>query len=419
MIAAVPRSARFPALQHRDFRTLWIGLLFASGTMAFQYYAQIWLIFSLTDSAVVLGVLGAIRGVAMLIFGVYGGVLADRIDRRRLLIGTSAVTLLVNLMLGALAVAGVIALWQALLLIFLGAATAAIDVPVRQALIPELVSREDIPNAVALTMTAQMGTFALTPALAGFVIDALGPGGAYALSTIGNVGVIGALVLLRYRGRGTGGQRRAVLRDIGEGVRAIRADPTVLRVIVIMLTIGALGSAIFSGLIAKWASGVLDLAPGRYGLIASLWGTGALVMSYWLAATGALAHKGRIFAISSIGFGLTFTAFGLARWLPLVGVTYLANGVMMAGANVSSAAIVQSRVADAVRGRVMSLYGLNQSAAQLNGITLGAAAQLVGIEVLLPAATALCTGIVAALVLTAPSLWRPDASATPSQDKAD
>jgi MFS family permease len=419
MSTVVLRTSRFPALQHRDFRTLWVGLLFASGTMAFQYYAQIWLIFRLTDSALVLGVLGAIRGVAMLIFGVYGGVLADRMDRRRLLIGTSAITLLVNLTLGSLAVAGVIALWQALLLIFLGAATAAVDVPVRQALIPDLVAREDIPNAVALTTAAQMGTFALTPALAGVVIDALGPGGAYALSTIGNAAVIVALALLRHRGRSTGARRHAVLRDIREGARSLSADPTVLRVTLIMLTLGALGTAIFSGLIAQWASGVLHLEPGRYGLIASMWGTGALVMSYWLAATGALAHKGRIFALSAIGFGLSFTAFGLARWLPLVGLAYLANGVMMAGATVTSAAIVQSRVSNAVRGRVMSLYGLNQSAAQLNSITLGAAAQILGIERVIPAATILCTGIVTALVLTAPSLWRLDALGVPSPRERD
>lgn len=408
MSAVIPPAPRFPALRHRDFRTLWVGMLFASGTMAFQYYAQIWLVFSLTDSALVLGVLGATRGVAMLIFGLYGGALADRMDRRRLLMCTGAVTLLVNLTLGVLAVTGVIALWQALVLIFIGAATAAVDTAVRQALIPDLVSREDIPNAAALTTAAQMGTFALTPALAGFVIDALGPGGAYALSVIGNAGVIAALALLRYRGRSTGARRQSALRDIREGARYLRSNRTALRVILIMLTMGALGSAIFNGLIAKWASEVLHVTPGRYGLIASMWGTGALTMSYWLASTGALKHKGRIFAITSAGFGLTFTAFGLARWLPLVGLTYLANGMMMAGSNVTSAAILQSTVPNEVRGRVMSLYGLNQSAAQLNGITLGAATQILGIELLVPAATTLCTIIVAGLLLTARGLWRLD-----------
>lgn len=415
--AAVPR-VRFPALQHRDFRTLWMGMLLASGTSAFQYYAQIWLIYSLTESALVLGLLGATRGVAMLTFGLYGGALADRIDRRRLLMATSVVTLIVNATLGTMAVMGVIVLWQAFVLIFIAAATQSIDAPVRQALIPELVPREHIPNAVALTMAAQMGTFALTPALAGFVIDALGPGGAYAVSVGGNVIVIATLALLHYRGVATDARRHTVLSNIREGVSYVRGDGMVLRIILIMLTMGAFGTAIFNGLIAKWASEILDLRPGQYGVIASMWGLGTLIVSYALASTNLLDHKGRIFIVSSIGFGLSFVAFGFARWLPLVGLAYMLNGMAMAGSNVSSIAIVQSIVPNAVRGRVMSLYGLNQSVAQLNGITLGAVAQVMGMAFLLPATTLLCTVVVAALVLTAPGLRRIDARPSGSEPAA-
>jgi len=405
--AAAPR-ARFPALQHRDFRTLWTGMLLASGTLAFQYYAQIWLIFSLTDSALVLGLLGATRGVAMVVFGVYGGALADRIDRRTLLIGTSTVTMLVNATLAVTAVSGVINLWMALVLIFVAAATASIDAPVRQALIPELVPEKDVPNAVALTMAAQMGTFALTPALAGFVIDALGPGGAYAVSVGGNVIVIIALALLHYRGAPAEARLHSVFENVRQGVRYIRGDSTVLRVILIMLTLGAFGTAIFNGLIAKWAAEILELQPGQYGVLASTWGVGTLIASYALASTNILDRKGLIFIVSSIGFGLSLMLFGFARSLPLAGIAYVLNGMSMAGSNVSSISIVQSIVPNEVRGRVMSLYGLNQSAAQLNGITLGAVAHVMGMAFLLPATTALCTVLVTALIFTAPGLRRID-----------
>ena len=116
----VPDAGRFPALAHRDFRTLWLGMLFASGTMAFQYYAQMWLIYNLTHSALVLGGLGAVRGLAMLVFGLYGGALADRMDRRALLMLTQTVALAVNVAIGLLAVSGLIELWQAFALIFVG-----------------------------------------------------------------------------------------------------------------------------------------------------------------------------------------------------------------------------------------------------------------------------------------------------------
>ena len=399
-------------------------MLLASGTLAFQYYAQIWLIFSLTDSALVLGLLGATRGVAMVVFGVYGGALADRIDRRTLLIGTSTVTMLVNATLAVTAVSGVINLWIALALIFVAAATASLDAPVRQALIPELVPEKDVPNAVALTMAAQMGTFALTPALAGFVIDALGPGGAYAVSVGGNVIVIIALALLHYRGTPSAARLHSVFENVRQGVRYIRGDGTVLRVILIMLTMGAFGTAIFNGLIAKWAAEILELQPGQYGVLASTWGVGTLIASYALASTNILDRKGLIFIVSSIGFVLSLMLFGFARSLPLAGIAYVLNGMSMAGSNVSSITIVQSIVPNEVRGRVMSLYGLNQSAAQLNGITLGAVAHVMGMAFLLPATTALCTVVVIALIFTAPGLRRiddamPEVEASPAPAGGD
>jgi MFS family permease len=412
--AAAPR-ARFPALQHRDFRTLWTGMLLASGTLAFQYYAQIWLVFSLTDSALILGLLGATRGVAMVLFGIYGGALADRIDRRTLLIGTSGVTMVVNIALAATAVAGVIELWLALILIFIASATASIDAPVRQALIPDLVPAEHVPNAVALTMAAQMGTFALTPALAGFVIDALGPGGAYAVSVGGNVIVIVALMLLHFRGTPAGSRGRSMLSNVVEGVRYVRSDPTVLRVILIMLTMGAFGVAIFNGLIAKWATEILDLEPGQYGLLASTWGVGSLIASYVLASTNLLDHKGRVFIVSSLAFGVSLMLFGFTRSLPVAGLAYVLNGMAMASSGVASIAIVQGIVPNEVRGRVMSLYGLNQSAAQLNGITLGAVAQVMGMAFLLPATAAVCTAIVAGLVIATPGLRRLDSVGTAAE----
>jgi len=406
---AVPH-VRFPALQHRDFRTLWTGMLLASGTLAFQYYAQIWLVFSLTESAFILGLLGATRGVAMVVFGVYGGVLSDRIDRRTLLIATSSVAMVVNVALAATAIAGVIELWLALILIFIAAATASIDAPVRLALIPDLVPTEHVPNAVALTMAAQMGTFALTPVLAGFVIDAFGPGGAYTVSVGGNVIVIVALMLLHYRGVPSGSRDRSMLSNVIEGMRYVRSDPTVLRVILMMLTMGAFGVAIFNGLIAKWATDILELQPGQYGLLASTWGIGSLVASYTLASTNLLDHKGRIFIVSSLLFSLSLMLFGFTRSLPIAALAYVLNGMAMASSGISSIAIVQSIVPNEVRGRVMSLYGLNQSTAQLNGITLGAVAQVMGMAFLLPATAAVCTAIVAGLVLTSASLRRVDST---------
>ena len=399
---------RFPALAHRDFRVLWLGMLLQSVTIAFQYYAQMWLIYELTDSALVLGILGLVRGVAMLAFGLYGGALADRLDRRLLLMVTETLALLVSVLLGVLAIRGGVDLWLAFGLIFIGAATGSVGGPVRQALVPELVTLRHIPNAVALMTAAQMGSFAVTPILAGFVIDSVGPGGAYLLSTIGNVSVLVALVALRYRGKVTAASREPVLETIRNGLRYSRGNPVVLWIITLVFTTSALGFALYQGLIAKWASEVLGLEPGAYGLLASVWGIGTLITSYGLSYVGEIRHKGRILIVGSLGFGLSLVLFGFARSLPLAGLAYLINGAAWTGASICSTAIIQSIVPNEVRGRVMSLFMINGAIAQMNSLVLGGIADVVGMEVLFPGAALLCSALVATLALSVPTLRRLD-----------
>jgi MFS family permease len=381
-------------------------MLFASGTIAFQYYAQMWLIYSLTDSALLLGILGATRGAAMLLFGLYGGALADRLDRRLLLLATEALALLVNALLGILALCGAIELWHAFALIFVGAAVGSVDAPIRQAIVPELVPPQHIPNAVALTTAAQMGSFALVPVLAGFVIDALGPGGAYLLSTIGNVGVIVALLALRYRGRSTRARREPVLRTVREGLRYALRQRTILWIIAVTFTTSAFGMSLYQGLIAKWASEVLGLTPGPYGVLASAWGIGTLVTAYALAFRAEMPHKGAILVWGSVAFGLSFALFAFARWLPLAGFAYLINGAAWTGASIAATALVQSAVPNEVRGRVMSLFMINGAVAQLNGVSLGAIADRVGMEVLVPGTTLLCSVLLIGMALMVPTLRR-------------
>jgi MFS family permease len=253
-----------------------------------------------------------------------------------------------------------------------------VDAPIRHAIVPELVPAHHIPNAVALTTAAQMGSFALVPVLAGFVIDALGPGGAYLLSTLGNVGVIVALVALRYRGRSTGARREPVLRTVREGLLYARSHRAILWIIAVTFTTSAFGMSLYQGLIAKWASEVLGLRPGPYGVLASVWGVGTLVTAYSLALRAEMPHKGRILVWGSVGFGLSFALFAFARWLPLAGFAYLLNGAAWTGASIAATALVQSAVPNEVRGRVMSLFMINGAVAQLNGVSLGAIADRVG-----------------------------------------
>jgi MFS family permease len=396
------------ALAHRDFRVLWLGMVFASGTIAFQYYAQIWLIYSLTSSALLLGVLGLARGAGMLLFALFGGTLADRMDRRSLLMAVEMATLTISAVLAALTIAGQIELWLAFVLIFVASGVQSIEIPVRHALIPDLVQREDIPNAVALTTAAQMGSFAFFPVIAGFVIDAIEPGGAYAVSTIGNVIGIGALLALRYRGRTAETRSEPMLRSVRQGLAYVRKDPTISSVILIMFAIGGLGFAIYTSLIGKWASEELALTPGEYGILACVWGVGTLVVAYSLALIGDVPHKGKVLTSGAVAFGLSLLLFSLTRSLPVAGFAYLINGAAWTAAGISATSIVQVLVPNEVRGRVMSLFSLHFAFSQMNGATLGVVAAAVGLEALMVGTTLLCTIVVVLLILAVPNLRRLD-----------
>ena len=401
---ANPERVRFPALYHRDFRVLWIGMVFASGTLAFQYYAQMWLIYSITGSAWILGGLGAVRGLATLLFGLYGGALADRMDRRKLLFVTEIVALVVAAALGLMVVMGFTSLPVIFSLIFIGAAAGSIDAPIRQALIPELVPERHIPNAVALTTAAMMGSFAVTPILAGFVIDGIGPGGAYLVSTLGNVGILVALMMLRYRGAPRAARHEPVWVTIHSGISYVRGQSVILWIILLGFITGAFGFALFHGLIAKWAGDVLGLAPGQYGLLAATWGVGTLGASWFMSWRGDIRRHGRIFVIGSFLFGLSYLAFGLARSIPLAGIAYLINGAAWTAASISGVALVQKIVPNEVRGRVMSLFMLSGAIAQVNALLLGFGADILGMETLLIGTTLVCTVLVAVAVLLVPTL---------------
>ncbi len=402
--SAIADRVRFPALYTRDFRVLWIGMVFASGTLAFQYYAQMWLIYSITGSAWILGGLGAVRGLATLLFGLYGGALADRMDRRKLLFVTEIVALIVAAALGLMVVLGFTSLPVIFFLIFIGAAAGSIDAPIRQALIPELVPERHIPNAVALTTAAMMGSFAVTPILAGFVIDGIGPGGAYLVSTLGNVGILVALMLLRYRGEPRAARHEPVWVTIHSGISYVRGQSVILWIILLGFITGAFGFTLFHGLIAKWAGDVLGMAPGQYGLLAATWGVGTLAASWFMSWRGDIRRHGRIFVIGSFLFGLSFLAFGLARSIPLAGLAYLINGAAWTAASISGTALVQQIVPNEVRGRVMSLFMLSGAIAQVNALLLGFGADLIGMETLLIGSTILCTVLVAVVIVLVPTL---------------
>jgi MFS family permease len=329
-------------------------------------------------------------------------------DRRILLFVTETGALLVSLALGLMVVLGMQSLWLIFFLIFITSILSSIDAPIRQALIPELVPQKHIPNAVALTTAAYWGSYAVTPILAGFVIDGIGPGGAYLVSTLGNVGILVALALLKYRGAPRQARHESTWQTIRFGFSHARHQPVILWILLLTFVSSAFCFALFHGVIAKWAGNILGLGPGQYGILAATWGVGTLLASYTLSYLGEIRHHGRILLISSLLFALSFLVFGLTRSLPLAGIAYLINGAAWICASISSTAIVQRITPNEVRGRVMSLFMLSGAVAQMNSLTLGLIADWVGLALLVPLTSALCTILVLVLIIVVPTLRRLD-----------
>lgn len=405
--------ARFPALQYGDFRTLWFGMFFASATMMFQFYAQGWFITGLTDSVALLGVLGVARGTGMLLFSMWGGALADRVERRMLLIITQSAAFSLFGLLSVLVIFDLIVLWQAFALIFIVAAVESIDAPARQALLPELLPREHIPNGVALFMAAQISSFAYLPPLAGVAIAGIGPGGAFAISLIGHLVVIGALLRMKIRSRPARGSEN-IMRSVGRGFAYAAGRPPVVWVILLGFFIGVLGFPIITTLAPYWMRHELGLGPVGWTLLGWVWGLGTVASTVFLSASKFSAHQGKIIVWGGTAFALTLVVFGLTRSIPVAAVAWCLNGTFFTANLITSASLLQTIVENQYMGRVMSLRSLSSAINQISAAPLGAVADGIGMGNMVPVAAGLLTLLIAGPALLVPAVRRLDDAQKPA-----
>ena len=392
---------RVPALQHRDFRILWLGMFFSSATMMFQFYAQGWFILGLTSSAALMGLLGVTRGSGMLLFGLFGGALADRMDRRRLLMVTQSTALVVYGLLSALIIVDRISLWPAFGLIFLAASVESVDAPARQALLPHLVPREHLPNAVALFIAAQVSAYAFLPPMAGVAIEFIGTGGAFAASLLGHAVVVLALLSMKTRSH-ISVTREPMVVSVVRGVRHAAARPNVFWVLTFSLLVGTLGFPIISTLAPFWMKNELGLGPVGWTFMGWLWGLGTLTSTVYLSTHDVRERLGPLVLVSAAGFGFTLLVFGLTRWLPLAAAMWCLNGTFYAANMISATSLLQMVVESAYVGRVMSLRQVSGALNQIASAPLGALGDAFGMGHMVP----VTAGLLTALVIVIPSLVR-------------
>ncbi len=352
---ALPRT--FSALRHRNFRLYWFGQIVSLSGTWMQTTAQSWLIYELTLSPLTLGVLSFASQLPTLIFSLFAGVLADRVNKRSALILTQSLAMIQAFVLAALVLSGRIQAWQVIALALVLGIINAFDNPIRQSFIPELVPRTDMMNAIALGASAFNGARIVGPALGGAIVAAIGAGGAFFLNALSFLAVLIGLLMMRVTPRPPRAQRDSMWTSLREGVGYIRDDRNVLTLLLMAMMVGIFGMP-YATLMPVMAADVLGLGAGGYGLLLSATGVGALAGALMLASLGDFQHKGWLVTVGDWAFPLTLLLFSVSRSLWVSVVVLAGLGLFLIIRNATTNTLLQTAVPDHLRGRVISVYML-------------------------------------------------------------
>jgi MFS family permease len=351
---ALKRPGPLRSLRVRNYRLYFSGQLVSlTGTWA-QRVAQDWLVLQLTDSGTVLGIITALQFAPALLLSLYGGALADRGDKRKLLLVTQAGMGVTALVLGLLDVTGVVALWHVLALATVLGIISAIDTPIRQSFVVEMVGAEELPNAVALNSTTFNLARIIGPAIAGLVITAWGTGWAFLGNAVSTIAVLVGLFLMRSSELFPS---EPVSREPGQyraAVRYVRKRSDLVLPMLLMFIIGTFGMN-YQISIALVAKQVFHRGAGSFGLLSTTLAVGATIGA--LASTMRRQRPTRLFLVgAALAFSIAELVAGLMPSFELTAVALVPAGLTMITMAQSANATVQLGVEPTMRGRVMGLY---------------------------------------------------------------
>jgi MFS family permease len=352
---------RLPALlrafRSRNYRLFFGGQLISLCGTWMQVIAQSWLIYRLTGSAVLLGLVGFCSQIPVFVLSPVGGAVADRHDRRRILVLTQTAAMIQAFILAALTLTGWIQVWHLLALAALLELVNAFDVPARQAFVVQMVGKDDLINAIALNSSMFNSAHIIGPAVAGVLVATVGEGWCFFINGVTCIAVIAGYLLMRLPGPTRIRPVGSVLTGIVEGFRyAWRTGP--IRALLLLLGLVSLMGMPYAVLMPIFADQVLHGGPRALGLLMGAAGVGALMGALTLAARRGVSGLERWIAGSSMAFGACLILFACSRSLWLSAAFLVATGFAMIGQNAASNTLIQSIVPDGLRGRVMSIYSM-------------------------------------------------------------
>ncbi len=359
-----PPTARWQllvrALHARNYRLFFQGQLVSLIGTWMTRTASRWLVYRLTDSAFLLGVTGFAGQAPLFFLTPFAGVWVDRWNRHRTLVATQTLSMLQSFALAALALSGIITIWEVIVLVLLQGLINAFDMPARQSFVVEMIERrEDLGNAIALNSSMVNGARLVGPAIAGMVIGAVGEGYCFLMDGISYVAVIASLLAMRLRPAAEAPRRARppVGDELAEGWRYVRHSKPI-SVVLLFLAVVSFFGAPYTVLMPIFAGTVLHGTAYTLGWLMAAAGLGALAGAVTLAMRPSVLGLGRVIVWSSSLFGIGLVGLGLSRnlWLSLVAVAAAGFGMMRQMASTNT--ILQTIVEEDKRGRVMAYYAM-------------------------------------------------------------
>ena len=382
----------FRAFQHHDFRLMWLGACASTIGTFVQQFAQSWLVYDLTKDPFYLGLDLFLGQLPIILFSLIGGVFADRLDRRKMLLGSQYIQMVCAFVLAVLFYTHTVKVWHILSLSFFVGLGQSFGGPAYSALLPTLVPTEDLANAIAMNSIQFNLARVLGPALGGLTYAVFGATWCFTLNGLSYLAVIASLMMIKVRFVPQK-SKEAILESMKKGLAFVREREGLSALVLLAFVTTVLGFSLTSFLPVIVRT-VFHGGPQTYQLLLVSSGAGSIAGALSVAASEKLKEYGYVVLLTLVGLGATITAFALSRWLTLSCILiFLSGAAMMASASLMLS-LVQLIVSDQMRGRVMSVYNLAfRLGIPVGSLALGKIITAVGVSASLAGSGLLLVGI--------------------------
>jgi MFS family permease len=351
------RKAVFPALRHRNFQLFFAGQLISLIGTWMQTVAQSWLVYRLTGSALLLGVVGFASQIPVFLVAPVGGTVADRFNRHRVVIATQTASMILAFVLAGLTLTGLVHVWHIIVLASLLGVVNAFDLPTRQAFLVEMVGKDNLMNAIALNSSMFNGARVIGPAVAGILVASIGEGWCFFGNAVSYIAVILGLLLMRLKPPTYIQPVGSAVEHILEGWQFVRKTSPISALLLLLGLVSLMGMP-YSVLMPIFADRILHGGARGLGILMGSTGVGALIGALTLALRTGVQGLGRWVAVACGLFGVSLILFSFSRIFWLSAVLLVPVGMFMMLQMSSSNTLIQAMVPDQLRGRVMSIYSM-------------------------------------------------------------